>query len=470
MPTGSPPTSASGFPVTGLCMPYGLTLVGDYIYSSSVVDDGGQQIWVLKINKNDGTYTVYPNKFGNDNTPPSTTDGSHLYMSHNLSISQLALTDLAYELDFTYEPWYVRNDDDGMGNYIDVYATPAGAAGIVIIGNYIYASHASDGENAGGVISRINKTDFTQDTSFGGSAQGYYNPGGLINPKGLASDGTYLYIANSGANSIVRINADGSAPTTIKTGLTGIRGLTFSGAYLYATLTNTILKIDIADPNNTITIVSAGLDNPLELAVSGGNIFVANSSNSQRANFPITLTGFIGQFSAGGGAPCFKQNTKILTYGGYIPIQDLKRGDLIKTIQDGFKPVSLIGKSHIVHNQEHPKKDQLYKCSQSKYPELFEDLIITGGHAILVDSFKEGEREQVIQFYGKLFSTGTKYRLPVCLDTRAASYEDEGEHTIYHIALEHDNIYSNYGIYANGLLVESCSKNYLNNLSKMIIY
>jgi len=39
--------------------------------------------------------------------------------------------------------------------------------------------------------------------------------------------------------------------------------------------------------------------------------------------------------------------------------------------------------------------------------------------------------------------------------------------TIYHLALENENYFSNYGIYANGLLVESCSKRYLKELSGM---
>jgi hypothetical protein len=43
------------------------------------------------------------------------------------------------------------------------------------------------------------------------------------------------------------------------------------------------------------------------------------------------------------------------------------------------------------------------------------------------------------------------------------------EVTIWHIALENDDYYMNYGIYANGLLVESCSKRYLKELSKMEI-
>jgi hypothetical protein len=62
------------------------------------------------------------------------------------------------------------------------------------------------------------------------------------------------------------------------------------------------------------------------------------------------------------------------------------------------------------------------------------------------------------------------YRFPVSLDTRAEIYEDEGEHTIYHIALENEDLFKNYGIYANGLLVETCSKNFLKNLSNMMLF
>jgi len=35
------------------------------------------------------------------------------------------------------------------------------------------------------------------------------------------------------------------------------------------------------------------------------------------------------------------------------------------------------------------------------------------------------------------------------------------------VALENDDYYMNYGIYANGLLVESCSKRYLKEESNM---
>jgi hypothetical protein len=113
-------------------------------------------------------------------------------------------------------------------------------------------------------------------------------------------------------------------------------------------------------------------------------------------------------------------------------------------------------------------KDQLYKCTKENYPEILEELIMTGCHSILVDDFKnEKEREKMLEVMGKTYITGNKYRLPVCADDRAVVYEKKGDYKVYHVALENDDYYKNYGIFANGLLVESCSKRYLKELSGM---
>ena len=166
---------------------------------------------------------------------------------------------------------------------------------------------------------------------------------------------------------------------------------------------------------------------------------------------------------------CFKEDSKILTDKGYVAVQDLKKGDLVKTLKDGFVPINAIGKRHIHHVASKKRiKDQLYQCSKEKYPELFEDLVITGCHSILVDSFDSEEQlNRAIEINGKIFITDEKYRVPAAADHRASVYKVAGEHTIYHFALENDDYYMNYGVYANGLLVETCSKRYLKELSNM---
>ena len=167
---------------------------------------------------------------------------------------------------------------------------------------------------------------------------------------------------------------------------------------------------------------------------------------------------------------CFNKDTKILTNNGYVLIQHLKKGDLVKTLKNGFVAIENIGRKDIYHpGLKERIKDQLYVCSKEKYPELFEDLVITGCHAVLVDSFKEGEMDKTHEILGNIYVTDNKFRLPACVDLRASVYEISGTYTIYHIALENDDYYMNYGVYANGLLVETCSRRYLKELSNMTL-
>ena len=71
---------------------------------------------------------------------------------------------------------------------------------------------------------------------------------------------------------------------------------------------------------------------------------------------------------------CFKEGSLILTNNGYIPIQELKKGDLIKTLKHGYKPLDMIGKREIFNLASKNRiKDQLYKCDKKNYPEIFED-------------------------------------------------------------------------------------------------
>lgn len=167
---------------------------------------------------------------------------------------------------------------------------------------------------------------------------------------------------------------------------------------------------------------------------------------------------------------CFKEGTKIRTIKGTRLIQELRAGDLVLTHRHGFVPIYCIGYRPIHHvPQEERIKDQLYVCRPTEYPELTEDLVITGCHSLLVDDFKGDEKEKTKEVLGDNYVTDGKYRLPACVDQRAAVYDKEESCLIYHLALEHTDYYMNYGIYANGLLVETTSKRYIKELSNMIL-
>ena len=171
---------------------------------------------------------------------------------------------------------------------------------------------------------------------------------------------------------------------------------------------------------------------------------------------------------------CFNQGSKILCLKNsseiYEPIENLRNGDLIKTINNGFKPIVMIGKS-IMFNKAYDDRirDQLYICKKEDYPELIEDLIITGCHSILVDNLTDKQKGETIRQLKDIYVTDRKYRLMACINERTKVYQKRGYHIIYHLALENDYYYGNYGIYANGLLVESCSKRYLKELSNMTL-
>jgi len=169
---------------------------------------------------------------------------------------------------------------------------------------------------------------------------------------------------------------------------------------------------------------------------------------------------------------CFKEGTKILCFVDgketYLPVETLKPGTFVKTYLHGYKAIDMIGSSKI-YNPAHTlrSKNRLYVCKKEKYPEVTEDLIITGCHSILVDSITKKQEDDIRELTGHIYATDRLCRLAACLDDRAEPYTEEGVHTIWHFALAHKDYYMNYGVYANGLLVESTSRRMMKELSGM---
>ena len=172
---------------------------------------------------------------------------------------------------------------------------------------------------------------------------------------------------------------------------------------------------------------------------------------------------------------CFLEGTQILclvdNVETYVPIETMRPGFLVKTSCDGYKKVELIGKATMTNRGDSKRiEDRLYKLSPSNYPELKEDLFITGAHSILVDKITDKERAELTAQFGNIYVTDRKYRLTAMVDERAEPWASEGKYTIWHFALENEDIKMNYGVYANGgLLVETCSINTMRTKSNLTI-
>lgn len=225
------------------------------------------------------------------------------------------------------------------------------------------------------------------------------------------------------------------------------------------------IGITLGTSSTAINFLNYTFNSPYEFTSPNSPVQNATNIQSTYANKQLVITPTFPRTPP----PCFKSDTKILTDKGYIPIQELRNGDLVKTLLYGYKPIVMIGKRDIYHPAIIERiKDQLYQCY---HPEVFEPLIITGCHSILVENsiaaVDAEQIEKVKEINGGIYLTDGKLRLPACVDPRASVYEIPGNYTIYHLALEHEDYFMNYGIYANGLLVETCSKRYLKELSNM---
>lgn len=170
--------------------------------------------------------------------------------------------------------------------------------------------------------------------------------------------------------------------------------------------------------------------------------------------------------------PCFKRDTNILCFTNnteiYVPIQDIRKGTLVKTIKNGYVQVNAIGNSYIYNSGDNERiKERLYKYTSANYPEINEDLIVTGCHAILANHLTDEERAKTIELFSNIYVTDKLYRLFTVINMKSQLYELEGTYEIWHLALDNDDLYMNYGIYANGLLVETTSIYDMNHRLRM---
>ena len=165
---------------------------------------------------------------------------------------------------------------------------------------------------------------------------------------------------------------------------------------------------------------------------------------------------------------CFNEDTKILCFNSetneeyYEPIQNLKKGDLVKTYLHGYRKVDIMCKGKLRNNTKW-FTTCMYKMCKTETNELIEDLIVIGGHAILVDKLSEEEYLRTCSIWGTPLRIDEKYLLLAGISDKFERVEGDDIYTYYHFCVENDgNDETRYGIWANGVLVETpCKKDIL---------
>ena len=155
---------------------------------------------------------------------------------------------------------------------------------------------------------------------------------------------------------------------------------------------------------------------------------------------------------------CFNKGSKILCLNDiYVPIEDLKPGDFVKTYKDGYKPIDLIGKNIMVNNPNKP-----FECMYN-----FKDLIVTGGHGILKKepNVLDPDKLWVNSKFSKIDNMFL-HRAAFCNEFKMLT--DTNIYTYYHLTLKDKNDNMRFGIWANGILTETVSKNQFKTNLKLV--
>ena len=160
---------------------------------------------------------------------------------------------------------------------------------------------------------------------------------------------------------------------------------------------------------------------------------------------------------------CFNYDTKILCLNKnleeeYVPIQQLRRGDFVKSYLHGYRKIDCIGQNRILNDPTH-MASCMFKMEKTEENGLIEDLIVTGTHSIMVDKLSERQAAQQKR-YGLYKQFDNKKLLAAGISPLFQPIQNIDVYTYYHFTLENDGDNDKrFGVWANGMLTETSSKN-----------
>jgi hypothetical protein len=230
--------------------------------------------------------------------------------------------------------------------------------------------------------------------------------------------------------------------------------LTFNGSLStnisYFAPTTAVINYGLAFPSNNFNL----LVTDVTISNVGGNIYITFSNKSYttpinfvgQSSIALSLT-FDSEITTGtqtynfsgpepGGAPCFTDNTQVLTPNGYINITQLKNNDIVLTHDNRQVPIVKIYSFNVIGNKQNNPYIIPKNSIEQNYPP--EDIILSGKHLI---RYQNGWIQPQSGFNGLLFK------------------QDDSKSTIkyYHIKLP--NYLTDYLVINGGCVVESFGDN-----------
>jgi hypothetical protein len=170
-------------------------------------------------------------------------------------------------------------------------------------------------------------------------------------------------------------------------------------------------------------------------------------------------------------ASCFSEDTKILCLNyhlneEYIPVKNLKKGDLVKSYLHGYRKINIMCQG-LLKNNINEFRSCMYKMKKTEENGLIDDLIITGGHSIMIDELTKEEYDKTNKIW-KIYQVDNKYLLMAGISNKFEQIQGDEIFKYYHFSLENDgNPDSRYGVFANGVLVETPSENDINTFKNV---
>jgi hypothetical protein len=234
-----------------------------------------------------------------------------------------------------------------------------------------------------------------------------------------------------------------------------------------------ILNNIVFNNQNNLTIAGTNVFTGIATTRSVTYYLTANASALSSASqtlynsyFSPSVSGVTNNVTFNANPSCFNEGTKILCLNkelqeSWIPIENLRKGDLVKTYLHGYRKIELIGKGYGKNIDKNLWNINMFIMKKSETNGLLEDLIVTGGHGILVDDLNEYKEENDKKFNGSTPKIDDKFILLSGVSKDFIILPEGYEFNYYHLVVEAEGPEDNdkrYGIWANGILSETPSK------------